>query len=101
MRDGYIVGKPHWVDPAGEGCVVGFLATGETSVCDVEQGVSSRHLRLWFEDGSWWAQDLDSANGTWLRPAGENGGAASSPASVSPWVRVTSSGSRRPRASCW
>ena len=73
VRDGYIVGKPHWVDPAGEGCVVGFLATGEANVCDAEQDVSSRHLHLWFEDGSWWAQDLDSANGTWLRPAGEDG----------------------------
>ena len=67
------MGKPHWVDPAREGCVVGFLATGEANVCDAEQDVSSRHLRLWFEDGSWWAQDLGSANGTWLRPAGEDG----------------------------
>ena len=73
VRGGYIVGKPRWVDPTGEGCVVGSLATGETNVCDVEQDVSSCHLRLWFEGGSWWVEDLDSANGSWLRPAGEDG----------------------------
>ena len=73
VRDGYVVGTPTWVDPAGPGCVVGSLATGEADVCDVEPDVSARHLRIWHEDDSWWAQDLGSANGAWLRPAGEEG----------------------------
>jgi serine/threonine protein kinase len=28
--------------------------------------VSRRHARLWFKDGSWYLQDLDSANGTFV-----------------------------------
>lgn len=66
---GYVSGQPRWIDPEGPGCVVGSLATGATDVCDVERDVSSRHLRLWFEDGAWWCADMGSANGTWVRPA--------------------------------
>ena len=73
VRDGYVVGAPRWIDPAGEGCVVGSLVTGEEDVCDVEQDVSAHHLRVWRETGAWWVQDLGSANGSWLRPAGEVG----------------------------
>lgn len=66
---GYVSGQPRWIDPEGPGCVVGSLATGASDVCDVERDVSSRHLRLWFEDGTWWCADMGSANGTWVRPA--------------------------------
>ena len=71
--DGYVVGQPHWVDPVGPGCVMGSLAPGAADVCDVEKDVSSRHLRIWHEDGAWWASDLGSANGSWLRAAGDAG----------------------------
>ena len=67
--EGYVMGQPHWVDPAGAGCVVGSLATDDSGLCNVEADVSSRHLRVWFADGAWWASDLGSANGSWLRPA--------------------------------
>ena len=67
--EGYVMGQPHWVDPAGAGCVDGSLATDDSGLCNVEADVSSRHLRVWFADGAWWASDLGSANGSWLRPA--------------------------------
>lgn len=67
--EGYVMGQPHWVDPAGAGCVVGSLATDDSGLCNVEADVSSRHLRVWFADGAWWASDLGSTNGSWLRPA--------------------------------
>ena len=73
VRDGYVVGQPHWVDPAGEGCVVGTLAPGSSGMCDVEKDVSSRHLRVWCEDGAWWCSDLGSTNGSWIRSAGDAG----------------------------
>ena len=72
-RENYVVGQPRWIDPAGAGCVVGSLASAAADVCDVEKDVSSRHLRIWCEDGSWWASDLGSANGSWLRAAGAAG----------------------------
>lgn len=67
--DGYVAGSVRWVDPDGDGCVVGSLVTGEADVCDVGADVSSRHLRVWAEDGRWWASDLGSTNGTWLHAA--------------------------------
>lgn len=57
--------------PAGEGCVVGSLATGAADLTDVQADVSSRHLRVWREGDAWWAMDLGSTNGSWLTPAGE------------------------------
>ena len=56
--------------PAGEGCVVGSLATGAADLTDVQADVSSRHLRVWREGDAWWAMDLGSTNGSWLTPAG-------------------------------
>lgn len=72
LREGYVAGRPHWVDPLGPGCVIGSLAAEKGGVCDVEKDVSSRHLRVWHADGCWWVCDLGSANGSWLRTAGED-----------------------------
>lgn len=49
VADGYVTGSIWWVDPAGEGCVVGSLATGVADLTDVRADVSSRHLRVWRE----------------------------------------------------
>ncbi len=70
VTDGYVTGSIWWVDPAGEGCVVGSLATGAADLTDVQADVSSRHLRVWREGDAWWAMDLGSTNGSWLTPAG-------------------------------
>ena len=48
--EGYVMGQPHWVDPAGAGCVDGSLATDDSGLCNVEADVSSRHLRVWFAE---------------------------------------------------
>lgn len=69
VADGYVTGSIWWVDPAGEGCVVGSLATGVADLTDVQADVSSRHLRVWREGDAWWAMDLGSTNGSWLTPA--------------------------------
>lgn len=55
--------------PAGEGCVVGLLATGAGDLTDVGADVSSRHLRVWRDEDAWWVMDLGSTNGSWLTPA--------------------------------
>lgn len=68
VADGYVTGSIWWVDPAGEGCVVGSLATGEADLTDVQADVSSRRLRVWREGDVWWAMDLGSTNGSWLTP---------------------------------
>lgn len=73
IRNGYVIGQPRWIDPKGPGCVVGALASCEADVCDVDADVSARHLRIWAEGGAWRALDLGSANGSWLRRAGEDG----------------------------
>lgn len=68
VADGYVTGSIWWVDPAGEGCVVGSLATGVADLTDVQADVSSRRLRVWREGDVWWAMDLGSTNGSWLTP---------------------------------
>ena len=70
VADDYVTGSIWRVDPAGEGCVVGLLATGAGDLSDVGADVSSRHLRVWREDGAWWAMDLGSKNGSWLTSVG-------------------------------
>lgn len=70
VTGGYVTGSIWWVDPAGEGCVVGSLATGAGDLTDVDADVSSRHLRVWRDEDAWWAMDLGSTNGSWLTPAG-------------------------------
>lgn len=56
----------HAVSVAPEGSVIGSLATGADDVTDVDPSVSRRHLRVWREDGAWWAGGLGSTNGSYL-----------------------------------
>lgn len=69
VSDGYVTGSIWWVDPAGDGCVVGSPATGAGDLTDVGADVSSRHLRVWRDEDAWWVMDLGSTNGSWLTPA--------------------------------
>lgn len=49
-----------------EGTIIGLLATGSQNINDVDIDVSRKHLRI-FEDGNtWYAQGLGSTNGTTL-----------------------------------
>ena len=56
--------RPLSTDP--EGTIIGSLAMGESAITDVEASVSRQHLRIWREDGTWYAQGLGSTNGTML-----------------------------------
>lgn len=55
------------LDPQGEGTIIGSLAAGNEVISDVDLDVSRRHLRIWSDGcGRWFAQGLDSTNGTVL-----------------------------------
>lgn len=70
VRDGYVTGGPHWLDPGAGGSEVGSLALAEGSVCAVDEDVSARHARIWrAEDGAWYVEGLDSKNGAVLESA--------------------------------
>ena len=50
-----------------EGTEIGSLATAEGAINDVGPGVSRRHLRIFrADDGCWYAEGLDSTNGTYV-----------------------------------
>jgi len=50
-----------------EGTVIGALASGLGDINSVGYDVSRRHLRIWrADDGAWYAQGLNSTNGTTL-----------------------------------
>lgn len=51
-------------NPAGT--VIGSLPMGDSTIADVAADVSRNHLRLWTENGAWYAQDLGSTNGSYL-----------------------------------
>lgn len=48
------------------GTVIGAFASGPHGISDVDGDVSRRHLRIWYENGSWWVQGLGSTNGSTL-----------------------------------
>lgn len=55
------------LDPQGEGTIIGSFATGKNVISDVDLDVSRKHLRVWSDGGGrWFAQGLDSTNGTTL-----------------------------------
>lgn len=57
-------------DPRGT--VIGSLPKTSPSITDVGPDASREHLRIWLEDGHWYAQGLGSTNGTVLESgAGE------------------------------
>ena len=57
----------HLLDATEEGTVIGSFAAGDNIISDVDLDVSRRHLRIWSDgSGRWFAQGLDSTNGTTL-----------------------------------
>ena len=48
------------------GTVIGFMPSGPHTVSVDDDEVSAEHLRLFLEDGRWYAQGLSSTNGTVL-----------------------------------
>lgn len=66
VANGYISGVPFWVDPGGEGAVIGSMAMGAHDITEVEADVSAEHARVWCEEGVWNVRDLGSRNGSRL-----------------------------------
>lgn len=68
VSEGYLTGDIHWVNPVGEGTVIGAMATGAADISDVEGDVSAEHARVsWDAERSCWLlRDLGSTNGTRL-----------------------------------
>lgn len=53
-------------DPRGT--IIGSLPKTSPAITDVGTDVSREHLRIWLENGHWYAQGLGSTNGTVLEP---------------------------------
>uniref|UniRef100_UPI00359C650D FHA domain-containing protein n=1 Tax=Collinsella bouchesdurhonensis TaxID=1907654 RepID=UPI00359C650D len=67
VRDGYVCGNPHWIEPTEEGVIIGALALGVDDITDVGPDVSAEHARVWYtEQHGWLVRDLGSSNGTSL-----------------------------------
>ena len=66
MVGGAVKAPLHVLSTKPEGTVIGALAMGPDDISDVDRDVSRRHLRLWREGGRWWAQGLESTNGSTL-----------------------------------
>lgn len=49
-----------------EGTIIGLLATGAQNINDVDIDVSRKHLRIFEDESTWYAQGLGSTNGTTL-----------------------------------
>ena len=56
--------RPLTTDPVGS--IIGSLTGDGNAITDVDSDVSRQHLRIWFQDGRWLAQGLDSTNGSFL-----------------------------------
>jgi len=55
VSEGYLTGDIHWIDPVGEGAVIGAVATGAADISDVEEDVSAEHARVsWDAERSCW-----------------------------------------------
>lgn len=68
---GMVKSWPYVLSAEPEGTEIGYLSAAANSINDVEVTVSRRHLCIWrAEDGGWYAQGLDSRNGTELVRAG-------------------------------
>lgn len=69
IEDDVVTSQLMPLDPTGT--IVGALAAGPSSICDVGMDVSRRHLRIWREDGRWLCEGLGSTNGTTIEGGGE------------------------------
>jgi hypothetical protein len=55
--------KSHLIDPGG---VIIGREGGDAQIKLPDQGVSKKHARIYAKRGTWYLEDLDSANGTYL-----------------------------------
>lgn len=55
--------KSHLIDPGG--AIIGREG-GDAQIKLPDQGVSKKHARIYAKRGTWYLEDLDSANGTYL-----------------------------------
>lgn len=62
--DGMLQPRIHPLSLGPEGTVIGSVETPGACITDVEDDVSPQHLVIWCQDGRWWCQGLESANGT-------------------------------------
>ena len=49
--------------------IYGEAVIGRSKKCDIvinEKFVSGEHLKIWYEDGEWYLEDLGSRNGTFV-----------------------------------
>lgn len=66
LVDGSVREPLHKLATSPEGTVIGSLPNDANGISDVDGDVSRRHLRIWREEGRWYAQGLGSTNGTVL-----------------------------------
>lgn len=64
--DGSVKPPLHTLSTDAKGTMIGSFPTGTSTIADVDADVSRQHLRVWSEDGAWYAQDLGSTNGSYL-----------------------------------
>ena len=60
----YGEGEPYAVALEQDEITIGRVQVND--ICISDPTISKRHARLCKRDGSWWVEDLGSANGTWL-----------------------------------
>lgn len=64
---GMVKSWPYVLSTDPDGTEIGYLSAAANSINDVEVTVSRHHLRIWrATDGCWYAQGLESRNGTEL-----------------------------------
>lgn len=72
LEGGSAVPPIHPLSTEPVGTVIGSIGLEDSDITDVGPSVSRRHLRIWSESGTWFAQGLGSTNGTTLT-SGETG----------------------------
>lgn len=66
IEDGYLKGEPHWLDHDAGEIEIGSLALGDAAITDVDPDVSGTHLKITYDQGTWYAQGAGSSFGTVL-----------------------------------
>ena len=72
MNGNLVAGGPYIVESSETGTVIGALALESGAITDVGPDVSAKHLRIYVENSTWYAQDIGSTNGTCLIRADSN-----------------------------
>ena len=64
--DGVLQPRIYQLSAGPQGTVIGGVETEGSCITDVAADVSPQHLVIWQQEGRWWCQGLDTANGTQL-----------------------------------